>query len=84
MLQSTSNGIVKLALLSDIHANLQAFDACVADANAREATQFALLGDFVGYGADPRAIVQRVMAMVTRVRGRSKAIMTKWHAIRSH
>ncbi len=57
---------MKLALLSDIHANVQAFDACVADANARGATQFALLGDFVGYGADPRAVVQRVMAMVER------------------
>ncbi len=64
MLQSALNGIVKLALLSDIHSNVQAFDACVADANARGATQFALLGDFVGYGADPSAIVQRVMTMV--------------------
>ena len=55
---------MKLALLSDIHSNVQAFDACVADANARGATQFALLGDFVGYGADPSAVVQRLMAMV--------------------
>ncbi len=55
---------MKLALLSDIHANVQAFDACVADAKARGATQFALLGDFVGYGANPSAIVQRVMTMV--------------------
>ena len=55
---------MKLALLSDIHSNLQAFDACINDAHARGATQFALLGDFVGYGADPSAIVQRVMAMV--------------------
>lgn len=64
MLLLALNGIVKLALLSDIHANVQAFDACVADAHARGATQFAFLGDFVGYGADPCAIVQRVMAMV--------------------
>ena len=64
MLQSALDGIVKLALLSDIHSNVQAFDACVADASARGATQFALLGDFVGYGADPSAIVQRVMVMV--------------------
>ena len=55
---------MKLAILSDIHANVLAFDVCVADARARGATQFALLGDFVGYGADPRAIVQRVIAMV--------------------
>ena len=55
---------MKLALLSDIHSNVQAFDACVSDAKARGATQFAFLGDFVGYGADPSAIVQRVMSMV--------------------
>ena len=55
---------MKLALLSDIHSNVQAFDVCVADAHARGATQFALLGDFVGYGADPSAIVKRVMTMV--------------------
>ena len=54
---------MKLALLSDIHANLQAFDACLADARARGATQFALLGDLVGYGADPDAVMQRVMAL---------------------
>ena len=56
--------ILKLALLSDIHSNVQALDACVTDANGRGATQFALLGDFVGYGADPSVIVQRVMTMV--------------------
>ena len=53
-----ASGIVKLALLSDIHSNVQAFDACVADAHARGATQFAFLGDFVGYGADLSAIAR--------------------------
>jgi diadenosine tetraphosphatase ApaH/serine/threonine PP2A family protein phosphatase len=50
---------MKLALLSDIHANIQAFDACLAHAREEGATQFALLGDLVGYGADPVAVVQR-------------------------
>lgn len=54
---------MKLALLSDIHANLQAFEACLADARARGATQIALLGDLVGYGADPVAVMQRVMSL---------------------
>ena len=54
---------MKLALLSDIHANLQAFDTCLADARARGATQIALLGDLVGYGADPVAVMQRVMTL---------------------
>lgn len=55
--------LMKLALLSDIHSNIQAFDACLADARARGATQIALLGDMVGYGADPVAVMQRVMAL---------------------
>jgi diadenosine tetraphosphatase ApaH/serine/threonine PP2A family protein phosphatase len=54
---------MKLAMLSDIHANIQALDACLAHARAQGAQQFALLGDFVGYGADPVAVVQRVQAL---------------------
>ena len=54
---------MKLALLSDIHANLQAFDACVAHARAVGAQRFALLGDLVGYGADPVAVLQGVMQL---------------------
>ena len=54
---------MKLALLSDIHANLQAFDACLAHAQAAGAQRYALLGDLVGYGADPVAVVQRVIQM---------------------
>ncbi|WP_413916394.1 metallophosphoesterase family protein [Candidatus Skiveiella danica] len=54
---------MKLALLSDIHANLQAFDACLAHAQAVAHTRYALLSDLVGYGADPVAVVQRVIQM---------------------
>jgi diadenosine tetraphosphatase ApaH/serine/threonine PP2A family protein phosphatase len=54
---------VKLALLSDIHANRLALEACLAHARAAGATQFALLGDHVGYGAEPDAVVDRVMAL---------------------
>lgn len=54
---------MKLALLSDIHANLHALEACLAHAQARGAQQLAFLGDFVGYGADPVAVMQRIMAL---------------------
>lgn len=54
---------MKLALLSDIHANIQALDACLAHAHDQGATRYAVLGDLVGYGADPGAVVQRVMAL---------------------
>lgn len=52
-----------LALLSDIHANVQALDACLAHARAQGASRFALLGDLVGYGADPGPVLDRVMAL---------------------
>ena len=55
---------MKLALLSDIHANIQALDACLAHARAHGAARFALLGDLVGYGADPVAVLDRVVALV--------------------
>lgn len=52
-----------MALLSDIHANSRALDACLAHAQAQGAQQLAFLGDFVGYGAEPVAVVERIMAL---------------------
>ena len=54
---------MKLALLADLHANRQALEACLDDARARGATQYAVLGDLVGYGGEPGAVVDRVMDM---------------------
>ena len=52
-----------LALLSDLHANLQALEACLEHARAAGAKRFAILGDIVGYGADPEAVTDLVMAL---------------------
>ena len=49
-----------LALLSDIHANLTALDAVLADAEARGATRILCLGDVVGYNGEPEDCVQRM------------------------
>lgn len=51
---------MRIALLSDIHANLEALDACLAHARERGAERLAFLGDFVGYGADAVAVVTRI------------------------
>jgi len=51
---------LRIALLSDIHANVEALNACIAHARDNGATRFAFLGDLVGYGADPRAVVDIV------------------------
>lgn len=54
---------MRIALLSDIHANIQALDACLAHARAQQAERFVFLGDMVGYGADPGAVVERIMRL---------------------
>ena len=54
---------MRLALLSDIHGNIQALEACLTHARAQQAQRFAFLGDMVGYGADPVAVVDRVMLL---------------------
>ena len=55
-----------IALLSDIHANLEALNACLAHARSQGATRYVFLGDFVGYGADPQAVVDLVADYVSR------------------
>jgi diadenosine tetraphosphatase ApaH/serine/threonine PP2A family protein phosphatase len=55
---------VLLALFADIHANRQAFSACLAFARARGAERMICLGDYVGYGADPEWAVETVMGLV--------------------
>ncbi len=46
-----------LAILSDIHGNLPALQAVVADAKARGCTRFLSLGDVAGYYAQPGACI---------------------------
>jgi len=44
---------MRIALLSDIHGNLEALTAVLRDIETRSADQIASLGDVIGYGADP-------------------------------
>lgn len=57
---------MKLALFTDIHANREAFEACLEQAQLHGAERIALLGDFVGYGADPAWVVSRVQELVAQ------------------
>jgi diadenosine tetraphosphatase ApaH/serine/threonine PP2A family protein phosphatase len=50
---------VRYAVVSDIHGNLEALDAVLADVAGR-ADAVLCLGDLVGYGADPRACIERL------------------------
>jgi len=55
---------VTLAIISDIHGNLEALDAVLADIAAAKASPIACLGDFVGYGASPNECLTRVRSML--------------------
>jgi diadenosine tetraphosphatase ApaH/serine/threonine PP2A family protein phosphatase len=55
---------VLIALFADMHANRQAIDACLAEARDFGAKRYVLLGDFVGYGADPDWVVTTAMELV--------------------
>jgi diadenosine tetraphosphatase ApaH/serine/threonine PP2A family protein phosphatase len=48
---------VRILLLSDIHANLEALDACLAAAPSHDV--IVNLGDIVGYGASPNEVAAR-------------------------
>jgi diadenosine tetraphosphatase ApaH/serine/threonine PP2A family protein phosphatase len=52
-----------IAFFGDIHSNLQAFEACLDDAANHKVSRFVFLGDFVGYGGDPDAVLNIVQSM---------------------
>lgn len=57
---------MRLALLTDLHANREALSACLAHAQEQGADSYAFMGDFVGYGADPAWVVDTVMEYVAQ------------------
>jgi diadenosine tetraphosphatase ApaH/serine/threonine PP2A family protein phosphatase len=52
---------MRLALLADVHANREALEACLQHARLCGAERFVFLGDLVGYGADPRWVIDTVV-----------------------
>ena len=52
------NSNVKIAVLSDTHANLQALEEVIGDAKKRGAKVFLNAGDSIGFGANPNEVIQ--------------------------
>jgi len=67
---------MRFLVLSDVHANLEALDAVLAV--ERSWSQALVLGDLVGYGADPNAVVERVrqLPIAAIVRGNHDKVAT--------
>jgi predicted phosphodiesterase len=62
--ESAQSMTMRIALISDIHANAPALEACLAAAQRLAADRLAFLGDFVGYGPDPEDVINRVRPLV--------------------
>jgi predicted phosphodiesterase len=54
---------MRFAIFADIHANLEALHAVLADAASRECTHYVCLGDVVGYNANPRECLEIVRSL---------------------
>lgn len=55
--------IMKIAIFSDIHSNLEALHACCRRAEALGVERYVCLGDLIGYGADPVETLDAVMQL---------------------
>jgi diadenosine tetraphosphatase ApaH/serine/threonine PP2A family protein phosphatase len=58
---------MKYAFISDIHANLEALEACFKTIDAEGVDAIACLGDIVGYGASPNECVELVRERASHV-----------------
>ena len=54
---------MRFAIFSDLHGNLEATEAVLADARERDCTDFVCLGDVVGYNANPRECIEIVQKL---------------------
>jgi predicted phosphodiesterase len=58
-----ANVSAELAVLSDIHSNLHALEAVLAECRRRKINRFLCLGDIVGYNAFPAECLRRIRAL---------------------
>lgn len=52
------------AIVSDVHGNLEALEAVLADIANRKTASIICLGDFVGYGASPNECIERLRPII--------------------
>lgn len=71
---------MKIAVLSDIHGNLEALEAVLEDLLRIGADQVVCLGDLIGYGPDPEAVVSRIrdLGYVAILGNHEAALAGRW------
>ncbi len=55
---------MRIGVVSDVHANLEALEAVLAHLDRQSSDMLVCLGDFVGYGPDPNACVERLRPLL--------------------
>lgn len=79
----TDEGRVKVAVLADIHGNLEAFEAVFADLMQQGADRVICLGDNIGYGPNPDEVVGRLRQQNSAsVLGNHEFALMDWRARR--
>ena len=68
---------MRIGIISDIHANLEALEACLEALEKAGAQKYIQCGDIIGYGPDGEACTQRVMqlSLLASVMGNHDAIL---------
>ncbi len=70
-----------IAIISDIHANLEAFQAVLADMGRQGATELVCLGDFIGYGPNPKECIDLAVGFEIALRGNHEhALLTEFES----
>ncbi len=54
---------MKLAVFSDVHANLEALDLFIVHSRSQEVDRYACLGDMIGYGPNPNECLERIRSL---------------------
>lgn len=71
--------VVRIAVMSDVHSNLAALDACIADSKRYKVKYYLFLGDLISDWHQPCEVLKRVRSVSDRViRGnREEAILNR-------
>ena len=73
---------MKTAILSDIHGNLEALNAVMSDLKEFKPDRIVCLGDLIGYGPDPEAVIDIVASHgISCVRGNHEAALSSENAL---
>src|SRR3989338_593142 len=54
-------------VISDIHGNLEALEAVLKDISIQPKGEYLFVGDLVGYGADPKAVIRIVQSIGPKI-----------------